>query len=1433
MKILGIVTYLFLICLIFAIGQAQWLETTIYLPDSLTGVVYPQAFTYNVTNNTIYVGGEYGKCIIVIDGATNEKIARIQAGNNIKALCWNSINNKVYSANYDDDNVTIIDGTTNSVITTLSVGSGPCGLSYNPTDSKIYCANEDSSNITIIDGANNSVVTTVTVGSDPYALEYNPTNNKIYCANEGSGTVTIIDGANNSVITTVTVGSDPYALEYNPTNNKIYCANEGSGTVTIIDGSTNAVITTVTVGSYPRALAYNPVNNKVYCTNYDDDNVTIIDGATNSVITTVTVGNSPYDLVYNLTDNKVYCSNYYNANVTIIDGATNTVITTVAVGSGPCALVYNPTNNKIYSANFSGDNVTIIDGTTNTVITTITVESKPRSLVYNPANNKVYCGNSSSDNLTIIDGTTNSVIITDIVGNRPYVLVYNPTNNKVYCANYYSDNVTIIDGTTDSVITTLSMGSDPCALVHNPTNNKVYCANSGSDNVRIINGANDSVITTVTVGSGSCALVYNPANNKVCCANEDSDNMTIIDGATNTVITTVTVGNRPYALVYNPTNNKTYCANRTSNDVTVIDGTTDSVISTVQTGDPYALTFNQTDNKIYCANRSSDNVTVINGLTDSVITTIPVGDSPRALIYNAINNKVYCANYWGNTVTVIDGRTNQIITTIGVGDYPIAFTHNPQQNRTYVANYYRSSISVIRDFMSDVGVTQIISPAGMIDSGSVVIPRAVVKNFGTHQSSSFPAIFRIGDFYFDSQDVPELLPGDSIVVDFVSWNVSQVGIHPVKCSTALFRDQNSLNDAVIDTISVLREFDVGVVSILSPIGTVDSGTTVTPQVKVKNFGFTPADFPVWFKIYNTNNSVVRKSSSVSQFSTSLTGDNQTAIKQLGINQDKIKSQSAVDLQSGYNRFSNAKINSKDEKQKVDQIYEDVIWLMLEPGDSVIGEFQSWLPISPGEYYVESFTALPEDMNPLNDSLHDSIFVRTLDVSINRIITPAGIIDSGSVVMPQVVVNNFGNTEVSFPIIFNIGDFYTDTVNIPNLSPYDSTTINFRSWVVLERGTQISKCTTALIGDMNPINDVIRDSVIVRVMDVGVYSIIAPGGIIDSGSTVTPMVKVKNYGTTEASFPVWFKIQPNTENLAKSFKTTFSKTNQTKVVISYSKDTKFDAVLSPDQIYEDSVWLTLVPEDSIITVFDQWTSTIPDTYRSQSFTTFIEDMNPSNDSAYGSVIVRRPFHDVGVVNILAPTDTVDSGAIVIPRAVVQNFGTISELFPIRFNIGDFYTDDTLINLSIGLIDTVEFIPWTAIQVGMHSIKCTTLLTGDTNSFNDFLIDSVIVQPRPGIAEPANFQFLPKSFGLENCLSNPFKDRAIIRYALPKKSRINLCIYNSSGILVQTLKTGDEDIGYYRIIWKGEDNKGNKVAKGVYFYRLETDGFTSTKKMVKLE
>jgi len=41
------------------------------------------------------------------------------------------------------------------------------------------------------------------------------------------------------------------------------------------------------------------------------------------------------------------------------------------------------------------------------------------------------------------------------------------------------------------------------------------------------------------------------------------------------------------------------------------------------------------------------------------------------------------------------------------------------------------------------------------------------------------------------------------------------------------------------------------------------------------------------------------------------------------------------------------------------------------------------------------------------------------------------------------------------------------------------------------------------------------------------------------------------------------------------------------------------------------------------------------------------------------------------------------------------------------------------------------------------------------------------------------------------------------------------------------------GLYRVQWNGTDINGVSVSTGMYFYRLEADGFSSTKKMLLIK
>lgn len=99
------------------------------------------------------------------------------------------------------------------------------------------------------------------------------------------------------------------------------------------------------------------------------------------------------------------------------------------------------------------------------------------------------------------------------------------------------------------------------------------------------------------------------------------------------------------------------------------------------------------------------------------------------------------------------------------------------------------------------------------------------------------------------------------------------------------------------------------------------------------------------------------------------------------------------------------------------------------------------------------------------------------------------------------------------------------------------------------------------------------------------------------------------------------------------------------------------------------------------------------------------------------------------------------------------------------------------------------------------------------------------PTATFDDPAH---LPESYALSQNYPNPFNPVTTISYQLPRKSEVNLSIYNARGEVVQHLLDSRQDAGAYTVTWDA-----SQVSSGIYFYRLQTQDFTDVKKCVVLK
>ncbi|MCZ6634538.1 MAG: CotH kinase family protein [bacterium] len=94
-------------------------------------------------------------------------------------------------------------------------------------------------------------------------------------------------------------------------------------------------------------------------------------------------------------------------------------------------------------------------------------------------------------------------------------------------------------------------------------------------------------------------------------------------------------------------------------------------------------------------------------------------------------------------------------------------------------------------------------------------------------------------------------------------------------------------------------------------------------------------------------------------------------------------------------------------------------------------------------------------------------------------------------------------------------------------------------------------------------------------------------------------------------------------------------------------------------------------------------------------------------------------------------------------------------------------------------------------------------------------------------------IPSDYMLHQNFPNPFNPDTQIAYEIPKTGEVRLAVYNMLGQEIRTLVQGVQAPGFYRMIWDGNDAAGRPASSGVYFVKLQTDGFVDVRRMLLLK
>ncbi|HOV17037.1 MAG TPA: T9SS type A sorting domain-containing protein [Candidatus Cloacimonadota bacterium] len=139
-------------------------------------------------------------------------------------------------------------------------------------------------------------------------------------------------------------------------------------------------------------------------------------------------------------------------------------------------------------------------------------------------------------------------------------------------------------------------------------------------------------------------------------------------------------------------------------------------------------------------------------------------------------------------------------------------------------------------------------------------------------------------------------------------------------------------------------------------------------------------------------------------------------------------------------------------------------------------------------------------------------------------------------------------------------------------------------------------------------------------------------------------------------------------------------------------------------------------------------------------------------------------------------------------------------------------------------------WTPQTVGLKKLKAKVQYFADTDSLNDVSYPfEVDVQPYVGNEDET-------AAAPEVQLSanpNPFSSSVTFNFNLKKPDTVKLEIYNLLGQKVTVLTKEAKSAGVQSLTWNGKDAKGKDVPNGIYFCRLQTNGHSVTKRIVRLK
>ena len=110
---------------------------------------------------------------------------------------------------------------------------------------------------------------------------------------------------------------------------------------------------------------------------------------------------------------------------------------------------------------------------------------------------------------------------------------------------------------------------------------------------------------------------------------------------------------------------------------------------------------------------------------------------------------------------------------------------------------------------------------------------------------------------------------------------------------------------------------------------------------------------------------------------------------------------------------------------------------------------------------------------------------------------------------------------------------------------------------------------------------------------------------------------------------------------------------------------------------------------------------------------------------------------------------------------------------------------------------------------------------------FATEQIVATPGVGSADD---RLAPVAFDLLGSVPNPFSNSTMMAFVLPHAERVQLDVFDLNGRRVRELVLERREAGRQLASWDGSDERGQRVAAGVYLYRMRAGSFEAAQRTV---